>query len=510
MSDFQQSGVAAVVAVVVSLTVISIFARKSRRLTTPPGPKSSWFGFGKPPVPTTYPWRTYQEWQRLYGDIVFYYAYGNPIVVLNSAKVADELLDKRGAIYSSRPVRTMLRELMGWNWSFSNMLYGSSWRKYRSTFQKHFHPRAITQYQPIQLKEVQTFLRNLNRSPEDFYHHMRRNAAALVMKISYDHDIAEEGDHFVGLADRAMTGTAQAAIFGTFVVDYLPILKHVPSWFPGAEFKRKAKVWRQDTVAMLEEPFAMVKQKMALGTAGPCVTTLELDDASKEKEIDVSMIQGVAAISYAAGADTTVSAVMSFFIAMMNNPEIQRKAQEEIDQVVGNDRLPTFEDRSRMPFLTCLVWETLRWNPVTPLAVPHATVQDDVYEGYLIPKGTTVLANAWAILHDEAKYPDPFSFNPERFADEKKNAELEINELPYAAFGFGRRICPGRWLALDTIWITIASVLAVYNISKPKDANGAVIEQAVVYTGHAISRPEPFKCTVVPRSAEVLALVGQA
>ena len=130
MSDFQQSGVAAVVAVVVSLTVISIFARKSRRLATPPGPKSSWFGFGKPPVPTTYPWRNYQEWQRLYGicrdpisfrkvlcltnvigDIVFYYAYGNPIVVLNSAKVADELLDKRGAIYSSRPVRTMLREL---------------------------------------------------------------------------------------------------------------------------------------------------------------------------------------------------------------------------------------------------------------------------------------------------------------------------------------------------------------------------------------------------------------
>ena len=93
----------------------------------------------------------------------------------------------------------------------------------------------------------------------------------------------------------------------------------------------------------------------------------------------------------------TVSAVMSFFIAMMNNPEIQRKAQEEIDQVVGNDRLPTFEDRSRMPFLTCLVWKTLRWNPVTPLAVPHATVQDDVYEGYLIPKGTTVLANAWSV-----------------------------------------------------------------------------------------------------------------
>ena len=88
---------------------------------------------------------------------------------------------------------------------------------------------------------------------------------------------------------------------------------------------------------------------------------------------------------------------MSFFVAMMNNPEIQRKAQAEIDRVVGSDRLPTFEDRSHLPFITCIVWECLRWNPVAPFGVPHASVQDDVYEGYWFPKGTTIVPNIWRV-----------------------------------------------------------------------------------------------------------------
>ena len=82
---------------------------------------------------------------------------------------------------------------------------------------------------------------------------------------------------------------------------------------------------------------------------------------------------------------------------MMTHPEIQRQAQEEIDRVVGTDRLPTFEDRSRLPFVTCISWEILRWNPIAPLGVAHATVQDDVYEGHWIPKGTSLIPNIWCV-----------------------------------------------------------------------------------------------------------------
>ncbi|THH12927.1 hypothetical protein EW146_g7238 [Bondarzewia mesenterica] len=443
------------------------------------------------------------------GDIIYMRAFGNSVMVLNSAKVADDLLDKRGAIYSSRPVRTMIHDVMGWNWSFAGMPYGNSWRKHRGAFQKHFHARASPRYEPIQIRETHALLRNLLRSPENYYHHARRSAAALVMKISYGHDVAEEGDIFVTLAERAMSNLIKAGIFGTYLVDYIPILKYVPHWFPGAEFKRQGTKWMKDSQAMLDEPYKVVKAQMVSGTAEPSVMTIELENSNDSKEVDITLIKNIAAISYAAGADTTVATLMTFFLTMLLHPEVQRKAQEEIDRIVGPNRLPEFNDRDQLPYVSNVVWECLRWNPVAPLAVPHATTQDDVYNGYWIPKGTTLLPNVWGMFHDETKYPDAFAFRPERFEDQKKNTELGINDLPHIVFGFGRRVCPGRWLALDSLWINIASLLSVYNISKPKDTNGAVIEPEVDFVSALVSKPKTFKCSLFPRSETALALINQ-
>ncbi|THH16641.1 hypothetical protein EW146_g4040 [Bondarzewia mesenterica] len=402
------------------------------------------------------------------GDIIYMRAFGNSIMVLNSAKVADDLLDKRGAIYSSRPERAMVRDVMGWTWSFAGMPYGNSWRKHRGVFQKHFHARATPRYEPIQIREAHALLRNLLRSPENYYHHARRyrfrSAAALVMKISYGHDVAEEGDIFVILAERAMSNLIKASIFGTYLVDYIPILKYVPQWFPGAEFKRQGKKWMKDSQAMLDEPYKVVKAQMASGIVEPSVMTIELGSSNDSKEVDITLIKNIAAISYAAGADTTVATLMTFFLTMLLHPEVQHKAQEEIDRVVGPDRLPEFSDRDNCHM---------------------------------------------AMFHDEAKYPDAFAFRPERFEDQKKNTELGINDLPHIVFGFGRRICPGRWLALDSLWITIASLLSVYNISKSRDTNGAVIEPEVEFVSAFVSQPKRFKCSLVPRSETALALINQ-
>lgn len=90
-----------------------------------------------------------------------------------------------------------------------------------------------------------------------------------------------------------------------------------------------------------------------------------------------------------------MAATMTFLLAMVLHPNIQRKAQGEIDRVVGTDRLPSLDDRDKMPFIAHVMWESLRWNPVAPLALSHATVQDDIYEGYWIPKGTTIQPNVW-------------------------------------------------------------------------------------------------------------------
>ena len=116
---------------------------------------------------------------------------------------------------------------MGWYWSFSRMPYGEPWRRHRGLFQKHFHARVVPSYAPIAALNALALLRGLLRAPDAYERHLRRNAAALVLKIAYGHDVAEEGegegDALVALAARATAALAHADIYGTYLVDYVPL-----------------------------------------------------------------------------------------------------------------------------------------------------------------------------------------------------------------------------------------------------------------------------------------------
>ncbi|EMD42231.1 hypothetical protein CERSUDRAFT_110763 [Gelatoporia subvermispora B] len=484
---------------------------KGSRPPFPPGPKASWFGSVN--LPKSYQWVTYAEWRKTYGDLIYIRVFGNPIIILNSARAADDLLNKRSGIYSSRPVRTMVYDLMGWAWLFSTQPYGGWWRKHRTLFHQYFQLNTIEQYYPVQLKEAYVMLRNLLDTPDKFYPHIRRTAAAIVIQITYGHQIAPEGDWYVTLADKAITTLGKAGIFGTYIVDYLPILKYIPTWFPGAKFKRLAAEWRTLNQEMVNKPFDMVKERVLSGNSTtPSITAAEIENwlqSGQDSERE-QLIRNIGGIVYAAGADTTVTAIYSFFLAMMVHPEVLAKAQAEIDRVVGGDRLPNFEDRKSLPYIDWVVWECLRWIPVTPLGIAHASIHDDVYNEYYIPKGTTILPNVWGMLHDEATYPEPFRFHPERYADPKANEKLGINEVPGISFGFGRRECPGRHLAINTVWITVATVAAAFNIRKPLGDNDVPIEPVINCTPGSLVRPLPFLCSITPRSEAAAALIRQA
>jgi len=123
---------------------------------------------------------------------------------------------------------------------------------------------------------------------------------------------------------------------------------------------------------------------------------------------------------------------------MALHPEVMEKAQEELDRVVGKGRLPDFSDRDSLPYIDALVKELLRWNPPLPIAVPKRVMQDDVYRGYFIPAGATVIQNVWAIFRDPNIYPDPEAFNPDRFLKDGKINPLVFNPED-RVFGAGRR-----------------------------------------------------------------------
>jgi cytochrome P450 len=210
---------------------------------------------------------------------------------------------------------------------------------------------------------------------------------------------------------------------------------------------------------------------------------------------DEEAIKWTAVSLYAAGSDSTVAIIESVILALLIYPEVVKRAQEEIDRVVGSDRLPTFEDRANMPYLDGIVREAWRWNPVGPMGLAHKSEEDILHGEYLIPKGSYLLPSLWWFLHDPKDYSEPEVFKPERYM-----APLNEPDPGDLAFGYGRRSCAGRFFADSSVYITIAQVLAVFNIRKATDAHRKEIPVKLESVVGKVNRPKPYQFKIEPRT----------
>ncbi|KZP33652.1 cytochrome P450 [Athelia psychrophila] len=184
---------------------------------------------------------------------------------------------------------------------------------------------------------------------------------------------------------------------------------------------------------------------------------------------------------------------------MLRCPEAQKTAQEELDSVLGKNQLPEFADENSLPYCGALVKELYRWRPVASLAIPR----------YRIPAGSVILPNVWAILHDERVYPEPEEYKPERFLRFLKEGKLDVELMDptvVGAVGFGRRICLGRFLAMKSVLISVMSILASMDITHVVDEHGNIIESKGNVRG-TVNAVLPFKCSMEPRSAEVVGVI---
>ncbi|KAJ7762871.1 cytochrome P450 [Mycena olivaceomarginata] len=492
-----------------------LYSRRNRSgLPLPPGPKKLPLVGNVFDIPPTHPWETYMAWSKEYNtDILHLDLAGTSLIVLSSAKIAEALLEKRSSMYSDRPRLPMLFELMGWDFNVAMMKYGNEWRAHRRLFNQGFTAKASLQYQPQQLTATHELLRRFLHAPDDFMGHFRQWASEIIMSIAYGIDVLPSEDPYVSLAYEAVETLSYAGVPGRYLVDALPILKYVPSWFPGAKFKRDAKEWKNLSQRLAAMPLEETKRQMELGIARPSFTADSLNALKyledKNKYYTENTVRATAGTMYVGGADTTVSALGSFILGMLANPAAQRRAQAEIDSVTLGKCLPDFADRDAMPYLDAVVKETLRWKNVGPMAIPHYVAVEDEYLGYRIPANSIVIGNTWAILHDETVYPDPYAFKPERFLREDGTPNPEVPS-PEPAFGYGRRLCPGRHMANASLWITVASVLATFDIAKALDENGREIEPSYEFDSGFINAPLPFKCSIQPRSQQAVDLIRAA
>ncbi|KAL4062156.1 cytochrome P450 [Scleroderma citrinum] len=502
---------------------------KRRPAPLPPGPRPLPLIGNMFDMPTTKPWLTFADWVK-YGDISHIEILGKHIVVLNSVKEAQAMLDKKNSKYSDRPGFPMGGELAGCKYFLPLVGDGNRSRETRRQFHRSIGTHAaIRAYHDIEYLEVHKFLKRVYEHPERLAIHVRRVTGSIVLRISHGYQVQDDHDSFIELGENALLVFSKSTTQGAFL------------WFPGAGFKTMARKWKAEVLEMVNLPHQWVKEQMAAGVASKSFTSTLLDVPSLTEEDDhiikwsAASFYGVMLIrsNFKLILYQTASAINAFFLAMTLFPEAQKKAQAEIDAVIGTDRLPSYTDRESLPFVQAIVKEVLRWHVVSPIIFPHLASEDDVHGGYCIPKGSIVLANAWYgiiltfMLHDPRVYSDPMEFRPERFlACGSKDPEPDPRTI---AFGFGRRICPGLFisyfertyqpphidvmvsgllLANESLWLSAVASLAVFNISKVVE-NGVEITPEVDPSPHTISHPKPFECSIKPRSAKALELIQQ-
>jgi hypothetical protein len=307
----------------------------------------------------------------------------------------------------------------------------------------------------------------------------------------------------------------------------------VPDFFPGTGFKQFAREIHAVNTRVVEDSFNFVKRRMAAGDYEQSYVSDAYERLGKNETItreQEDMVKHSAVTLYGAGSDTvgggtlwplesdcfaadlfdlqTVSVLYFFFLNMMLHPEIQRRAQAEIEEVMGPCTIPTLADRASLPYVNAIVTETLRWHPVVAMVTPHVTTEDDVYDGYLIPKGALVTSNIWWFTHNPDVYPEPERFNPDRWLVED-DSQMPPDPRGYV-FGFGRRFCPGRVLADQTIFSAIAATLTVFDIRKPVDpATGKVIEPNMdLATTNVAAMKEEYLADIRPRSVKHADLIA--
>ncbi|TFK48005.1 cytochrome P450 [Heliocybe sulcata] len=497
-------------AIVILLTAW-LFSSRSRRgrLPLPPGPKGLPLIGNLLDFPAKFQWLTFDKWHEQYGDIVYLNLAGQSLVILGSPEATSAFFDQKSGVYSDRPRFVMVNELIGWEeFNVASYPYGNAWRELRRVFHQQYHSGVIPRYYPIFRRHAHRLLRNLLAQPKDIEHHLLHTASAIILDTMYGIDVVDRDDPYVTIADKAMEAIVEAANPGSFLVDSFPALKYVPSWFPGAEFQRKAIRWKALMKDMLNKPFQVVKDGMQQGRAMSSIAATMLQEVSPDdEEHGEYVIKAVGAASYAAGSDTTSATTQVFALAMAMHPEVQARAQAELDAVVGPNRLPDFDDRPNLPYVNAIVRELARWLPVVPLAVPHAASEDDEVRGYFIPKGTIILGNTWSILRDPVRYPDPDQFKPERFLTKDGKLATDVQDPSIAAFGYGRRICPGRHFSDGSVYSLVSCMLATFSISPPIGEDGAPIKITAEMSAGAVLRPARVDYIVKPRSDAAVELI---
>jgi len=494
------------------------------RSKMPPGP------FPLPIVGNTFslpdkkPWIYFEELAQQYNaPLITFWIGRNPTIWICDAWCAHELLEKRAQIYSSRPRMVVFGELGTGQSNLVTMRTRNPaerehWRIHRKLMHLGVGVQVVRKYRDAQNNESKVVALDFLRSPAQYVKHLERYATSVVSIIAFGRRVASYNDPIITEVIALMQLAAELNVPGKkfpMLMETFPILAKFPRWMPwmkGLGNRGPQRGGHYFFYSLSEEAIEQQEAKTSSEKASipkPYVQTVFAEAAkySLPKE-ELSALTGNL---FGAGSDTSSSTLITFVLACCNFPEAVASAHAELNTVIGSTRSPSWDDAPQLPYINAFVKEVLRWRSVAIIGgQPHSPTQDDIYNGWLIPANCWIQGNVWAIHHHAREFPDPDTFLPERFLASNPAKRPFPSERGYMTFGWGRRVCSGQALAEQGTWITVARLLWAFDFRKARDGAGKEIELDIfAFTNGLNMRPQPFECTIVPRSREIEQTVVQ-
>ncbi|KAJ7499379.1 cytochrome P450 [Mycena latifolia] len=362
-------------------------------------------------------------------------------------------------------------------------------------------PKAIQSYADVFDYEASILIRSLYHEskkgsfPLDLASYAGHYALNNMLTISFgtrtDSSTAPLVDRALQLAMEFMDLTGP----WSNAVDFITPLQ----WIPTKTRSRGRKV-HNGIIEVYGAMYLAVKARMDAGETVPeCLvrTLIETQEIEKLDWEDTCMLAAV----FTLGGVHSTSGIIQWFLALIpSHPDIQARAHQELDRVIGRDHWPSAEDEARLPYIRAIIKEVQHVHAPFWMATPHCSTEDYEYNGMFIPKDTVVVLNCFTMHHNEDRYPDSYTFNPDRYMGDDlscaESAKLSnVMERDHWTFGAGRRICPGLVVAERELFLAISRILWAFNVQALPSGPISLEE----YEGLSGRTPLPFRVMFEPR-----------